>query len=77
MIVSLFMLNKSMELDGNSLEKNGLKTLKTIILLVKDGKYSTSYLLGGVYTEIREASICVEQIIKQHVQLSNQIQGWL
>ncbi len=48
-----------------------------IALLVKDGRYSTSYLLSGVYAEIREAPVCRDQIMKQHVRLSNQIQGWL
>lgn len=51
--------------------------IKTIALLVKDGRYSTSYLPSGVYAEIREASVCRDQIMKQHVRLSNQIQGWL
>ena len=44
---------------------------------MKDGRYSTSYLPSGVYAEIREASVCRDQIMKQHVRLSNQIQGWL
>lgn len=66
-----------MELDDNSPEKSDLKDPKTIALLVKDGRYSTSYLPDGVYAEIREASVCRDQIMKQHVRLSNQIQGWL
>lgn len=60
-----------------SSEKSDLKDPKTIALLVKDGRYSTSYFPGGVYAEIREASVCRDQIMKQHVRLSNQIQGWL
>lgn len=48
-----------------------------IALLVKDGRYSTSYLPSGVYAEIRGASVCRDQIMKQHVRLSNQVQGWL
>lgn len=66
-----------MELDDNSPEKSDLKDPKTIALLVKDGRFSTSYLPSGVYAEIREASVCRDQIMKQHVRLSNQIQGWL
>ena len=66
-----------MELDDNSPEKSDLKAPKTIALLVKDGRFSTSYLPGGVYAEIREASVCRNQIMKQYVRLSNQIQGWL
>lgn len=58
-------------------EKSNLKDPKTIAQLVKDGRYSTSYLLSGVYAEIREASVCRDQIMKQHVCLSNQIQGWI
>ena len=75
--VNPFTVNRSMELDDNSPEKSDLKDPKTIALLVKDGRYSTSYLPSGVYAEIREASVCRDQIMKQHVRLSNQIQGWL
>ena len=75
--VNPFTVNRGMELDDNSPEKSDLKDLKTIALLVKDGRYSTSYLPSGVYAEIREASVCRDQIMKQHVRLSNQIQGWL
>ena len=75
--VNPFTVNRSMELDDNSPEKSDLKDPKTIALLVKDGRFSTSYLPSGVYAEIREASVCRDQIMKQHVRLSNQIQGWL
>ena len=63
--------------SSSSSTKNDLKDPKTIALLVKDGRYSTSYLPSGVYAEIREASVCRDQIMKQHVRLPNQIQGWL
>ena len=72
--VNPFTVNRSMELDDNSPEKSDLKDPKTIALLVKDGRFSTSYLPSGVYAEIREASVCRDQIMKQHVRLSNQIQ---
>jgi transposase len=75
--VNPFTVNRSMELDNNSPEKSDLKDSKTIAKLEKDRRYSTSYLPSGVYAEIREASVCRDQIIKQHVRLSNQIQGWL
>lgn len=75
--VNPFTVNRSKELDDNSPEKSDLKDPKTIALLVKDGRFSTSYLPSGVYAEIREASVCRDQIMKQHVRLSNQIQGWL
>ena len=75
--VNPFTVNRSMELDDNSPEKSDLKDPKTIAMLVKDGRYSTSYLPSGVYAEIREASVCRDQVMKQHVRLSNQIQGWL
>ena len=75
--VNPFTVNRSMELDDNSPEKSDLRNSKTIALLVKDGRYSTSYLPSGVYAEIRETSVCRDQIMKQHVRLSNQIQGWL
>ena len=75
--VNPFAVNRSKELDDNSPEKSDLKDPKTIALLVKDGRYSTSYLPSGVYAEIREASVCRDQLMKQHVRLSNQIQGWL
>lgn len=70
-------VKRSKELDDNSPEKSDLKDPKTIAGLVKDGRFSTSYLPSGVYAEIREAFVCRDQIMKQHVRLSNQIQGWL
>ena len=48
-----FTVNRGMELDDNSPEKSDLKDPKTIAQLVKDGRFSTSYLPGGVYAEIR------------------------
>lgn len=63
--VNPFTVNRSMELDDNSPEKSDLKDPKTIALLVKDGRFSTSYLPSGVYAEIREASVCRDQIMKQ------------
>ena len=70
-------VKKCKELDDNSPEKSDLKDPKTIAGLVKDGRFSTSYLPSGVYAEIREASVCRDMIMKQHVRLANQIQGWL
>jgi hypothetical protein len=64
-------------LDDNSPEKSDLKDPKTIAGLVKDGRFSTSYLPSGVYAEIREASVCRDMIMKQQIRLSNQIQCWL
>ena len=75
--VNPYSVKKSKELDDNSPEKSDLKDPKTIAGLVKDGRYSISYIPTGVYAEIREASVCRDQIMKQHVRLSNQIQGWL
>ena len=76
-IVNPYSVKKCKELDDNSPKKSDLKDLKMIAGLVKDGRFSTSYLPKGVYAEIREASVCHDQIMKQHVRLSNQIQGWL
>ena len=75
--VNPYSVKKCKELDDNSPEKSDLKDPKTIAGLVKDGRFSTSYLPSGVYAEIREASVCRDMIMKQHVRLSNQIQGWL
>lgn len=75
--VNPYSVNRSMELDDNSPEKSDLKDPKTIAKLVKDGRYSEPYLPEGLYAEIREASVCRDQIMKQHVRLSNQIQGWI
>ena len=75
--VNPYSVKRSKELDDNSPEKSDLKDPKTIAGLVKDGRFSTSYLPESVYAEIREASVCRDQIMKQHVRLSNQIQGWL
>lgn len=66
-----------MELDDNCLEKSDLKDPKTIALLAKGGRYSISYPPSGVYVEVREVFVYRDQIMKQHVRLSNQIQGWL
>ena len=76
-IVNPFSVKRVKELDDNSPEKSDLKDPKTIAGLVKDGRYSTAYIPEGVYAEIREASVCRDQIMKQHVRLANQIQGWL
>ena len=70
-------VKKCKELDDNSPEKSDLKDPKTIAGLVREGRFSTSYLPSGIYAEIREASVCRDMIMKQHVRLSNQIQGWL
>ena len=75
--VNPYSVKRSGELDDNSPEKSDLKDPKTIAGLVKDGRYSTSYLPTGIYAEIREAFVCRDMIMKQHVRLSNQIQGWL
>lgn len=76
-IVNPFSVKRVKELDDNSPEKSDLKDPKTIAGLVKDGRYSTAYIPEGVYAEMREASVCRDQIMKQHVRLANQIQGWL
>ena len=75
--VNPYSVKKCKELDDNSPEKSDLKDPKTIAGLVREGRYSTPYLPEGVYAEIREAQVCRDQIMKQHVRLSNQIQGWL
>ncbi len=75
--VNPYSVKKCKELDDNSPEKSDLKDPKTIAGLVKDGRYSTSYLPSGIYAEIREASVCRDMVMKQHVRLANQIQGWL
>ena len=49
----------------------------SLLSLDRGTQFSTSYLPSGVYAEIREASVCRDQIMKQHVRLPNQIQGWL
>ncbi len=56
--VNPYTVNRSMKLDDNSLEKSDLKDPGTIALHVKVGRYSTSYFPSGVYSEIREASVC-------------------
>ena len=76
-LVNPFSVNRSKELDDNSPEKDDEKDPKTIIGLMKDGRFCDPYVPEGIYAEIREAQNCRDQIIKQHVRLSNQIQGWL
>lgn len=75
--VNPYSVKKCKESDDNSPEKSDLKDQKTIARPIKDGRFSASYLPKGVYVEIREVSVCRDQIMKQHVRLSNQIQGWL
>lgn len=65
------------ELDDNSPEKDDMKDPKTIAGLVKEGRFTDAYVPEGIYADIREAYICRDQIMKQHVRLANQIQGWL
>lgn len=76
-VVNPYSVNRSKELDDNSLEKDDIKDPKTIAGLVREGRYSTAYIPEGNYAEIREAQVCRDQIMKQHVRLSNQIQAWL
>ncbi len=75
--VNPYSVKRSKELDDNSPEKSDLKDPKTIAGLVRAGRFSTSYLPEGIYAEIREASVCRDMLMKDHVRLSNQIQGWL
>ena len=75
--VNPYSAKRSKELDDNSPEKSDLKDPKTIAGLVRAGRFSTSYLPEGIYAEIREASVCRDMVMKDHVRLSNQIQGWL
>ena len=76
-VVNPYSVNRSKELDDNSPEKDDIKDLKTIAGLVREGRYSTAYIPEGNYAEIREAQVCRDQIMKQHVRRSNQIQAWL
>ena len=76
-LVNPFSVNRSKELDDNSPEKDDQKDPKTIVGLIKDGRFCDPYVPEGIYAEIREAQNCRDQIMKQHVRLSNQIQGWL
>lgn len=76
-VVNPYSVNRSKELDDNSLEKDDIKDPKTIAGLVREGRYSTAYIPEGNYAEIRVAQVCRDQIMKQHVRLSNQIQAWL
>ena len=76
-VVNPYSVNRSKELDDNSPEKDDIKDPKTIAGLVREGRYSTAYIPEGNYAEIREARVCRDQIMKQHVRLSNQIQAWL
>lgn len=76
-VVNPYSVNRSKELDDNSPEKDDIKDPKTIAQLVREGRYSTAYIPEGKYAEIREAQVCRDQIMKQHVRLANQIQAWL
>lgn len=76
-VVNPYSVNRSKELDDNSPEKDDIKDPKTIAGLVREGRYSTAYIPEGNYAEIREAQVCRDQIMKQHVRLSDQIQAWL
>lgn len=68
-VVNPYSVKRSKELDDNSPEKSDLKDPKTIAGLVKDGRFSTSYVPEGIYAEIREASVCRDMVMKDHVRL--------
>ena len=76
-VVNPYSVHKAKELDDNSPEKDDQKDPKTIAGLVREGRYSISYIPEGIYSEIREASRCRDRLMKDHVRLSNQIQEWL
>lgn len=50
------------------------KDPKTITKLVVDGRYSTPYMLEGIYAEIRDLAYSRDRIMKQNNISANRIQ---
>jgi transposase len=76
-LVNPFHVKCCKELDDNAPTKNDRKDPKTIAMLVKDGRYATPYLPGGVYGELRTAMTSRRRILKRLNVVKNQVRRWL
>ena len=76
-LVNLFHVKRSKELDDNSPTKNDRKAPKVIAGLVKDGRYQYPYIPEGVYAELRTLSNLRFQVQSELVRLKNRITRWL
>lgn len=59
--------------NDNSPSKNDMKDLKTIAMLVKDGRYRDVYIPENLYQELRETVSEHERIHNQQGDINNQV----
>ena len=69
-------VKKSKELDDNSPTKNDRKDPKVIAGLVREGRYSYTYLPEGVYAELRTASNLRFNIEAELTSIKNKLARW-
>lgn len=70
-------VKKSKELDDNNPTKNDRKDPKVIAGLVREGRYSETYIPEGVYAELRVASNLRFQIREELTRTVNRIARWI
>ncbi|HOQ01462.1 MAG TPA: IS110 family transposase [Acetivibrio clariflavus] len=70
-------VKKSKELDDNNPTKNDRKDLKTIAMLVKDGRYIEPYIPEGIYKELRTAMDSRWRLVKELTAVRNRISRWI
>ena len=70
-------VHKTKELDDNSPSKNDRKDPRVIACLVKDGWYFYSYMLTGVYAELRNASKRRFLLVEELTKAKNRLQKWI
>lgn len=74
-VVNPMHVKKSKELDDNSPTKNDTKDARVIDQLIKDGRYSVSNLLDGIYAELREGVKLRDQLINQLMITEGRVQN--
>ena len=72
-LVNPYHTKKAKELDDNSQTKSDKKDALTIARLVKDGRYSDTYLPHNSYADLRVLSTARDSINRQKTALENRI----
>ena len=72
-LVNPYHTKKAKELDDNSQTKSDKKDALTIARLVKDGRYSDTYLPHDIYADLRVLSTARDSINRQKTALENRI----
>ena len=70
-------VHKTKESDDSSPSKNDRKDPRVIAGLVKDGRYFYSYMLTGVYAELRNASNRRFVLVEEQTRAKNRLQKWI